>query len=63
MIAPVVQDSNATIDGVNRSMSDSTVFVTATTEEGGSITYKVSMVRNLIGWKISSVDLYFASQG
>jgi hypothetical protein len=44
-------------------MSDSTVFVTATTEEGGSVTYKVSMVRNLIGWKISSVDLYFASQG
>ena len=59
---PVVQDANAVVDGVNMSMSESTAFVTATTPEGGEVTYKVSMVRDLIGWKVSNVELYFPSQ-
>lgn len=62
MIAPVVQDSNVEIDGTNRSMSDSVVYATARTSQGGQITYKISMVRDLIGWKISGVELYFPSQ-
>ncbi|MDE8703023.1 tetratricopeptide repeat protein [Adlercreutzia equolifaciens] len=62
MLDPVVADSNVTIDGVNRSMSDSTVYATATTEGGGSVQYKISMVRDGIGWKISNVELYFPSQ-
>lgn len=61
-LAPVVQDSDVQIDGVNRSMSESSVFATATTEEGGQIIYKVSLVRDLIGWKVSGVELYFPSQ-
>ena len=58
----VVTDPNAVVDGVNRSMTESSVFVTATTDEGGEVTYKVSMVRDLASWKISNVELYFPSQ-
>ena len=62
MIEPVVTDANPTIDGMDKSMSDSTVYVTAKTPEGGDVTYKVSLVRDMISWKVSSVGLTFASQ-
>lgn len=62
MVAPVVQDPNVEIDGINRSMTDSVVYATAKTSQGGQITYKISMVRDFIGWKISGVELYFPSQ-
>ena len=58
----VAADPDARVDGVNRSMTESEVFVTATTDEGGQVTYRVSMVRDLASWKISNVELYFASQ-
>ncbi len=62
MLDFVVKDPNATVDGVNMSMSESVAFVTATTPEGGKVTYKVSMVRDLIGWDVFDVQLYFPSQ-
>ena len=58
----VVTDSNVTIDGVSRSMTESTVYATAKTEEGGSVQYRISMVRDGITWKVSNVELYFPSQ-
>ena len=62
-IAAIIEPgSTAKVDGVNKSMNSSTVYVTATTPEGGDVTYEVSMVRDMIGWKVSGVDLYFASQ-
>ena len=54
--------STITVDGVSRGTSASTAYVTATTPKGGTVTYEVSLVRDLIGWKVSNVDLYFASQ-
>lgn len=54
--------SSPVVDGMDKSMSDSTVYVTAKTAEGGDVQYKVSLVRNLIGWKVSNVELYFPSQ-
>ena len=30
--------------------------------QGGDITYEVSLVRDMIGWKVSNLELYFASQ-
>ena len=54
--------STIVVDGVSRGTTASTAYVTATTPEGGKITYEVDLVRNLIGWKVSDVDLYFASQ-
>lgn len=62
MVEPVVQDAQVAINGIDKSMSDSTVYATAQTAEGGSVQYKVSLVRDLIGWKVSSIELYFPSQ-
>ena len=62
MIEPVVTDPNVVVDGVNRSMTESTVYATATTEGGGAIQYRISMVRDGISWKVSNVELYFPSQ-
>ena len=42
-------------------MTDSVVYATATTPEGGFLTYRINMVRDLIGWKVSSIELYFPS--
>ena len=58
----IEKGSTIKVDGVNKTMSSSTAYVTATTPEGGEVTYEVSMVRDMIGWKVSGVDLYFASQ-
>jgi hypothetical protein len=58
----IEEGSTVTVDGVDRSMSASKVYVTAKTPEGGDVTYAVSMVRDMIGWKVSDVELYFASQ-
>ncbi|HIW77278.1 MULTISPECIES: tetratricopeptide repeat protein [Gordonibacter] len=62
MIDPVVADPNAVVNGVDKSMSNSTVYLTAKTEQGGDIQYKVSLVRDMIGWKVSNIEPYFASQ-
>lgn len=62
MVESVVADSNPTINGSDKSMSDSTVYVTAKTDQGGDAQYKVSLVRDMIGWKVSNVELYFPSQ-
>lgn len=58
----LVQDSDPTIDGVDKSMSSSTVYVTADTGQGGTVSYRVTLSRDLIGWKVSDVSLYFPSQ-
>ena len=58
----IVQDNNVTIDGVNQSMNESTVYATATTSNNGKVTYKISMSRDQIGWKVADVQLYFTSQ-
>ncbi|MDO4290364.1 MAG: tetratricopeptide repeat protein [Eggerthellaceae bacterium] len=62
IVDQLVTDSDATVDGVNRSMSESTVYVTAHHEKGGEIVYEVSMVRDMIGWKVSNAKVYNASQ-
>jgi tetratricopeptide (TPR) repeat protein len=55
-------NSTIAINGVDRSTSTSTVYVTLTTAEGGKVDYSVQLVRDMIGWKVAGVDLYFASQ-
>lgn len=62
MVDPVVSDSSPVIDGINKSMSNSEAYVTAKTPEGGHVQYKISFVRDIIGWKVSDVELYFSSQ-
>ena len=58
----LVQDASPTIDGIDKSMSSSVAYVTADAGEGGTISYQVQMSRDLIGWKVSDVSLYFPSQ-
>lgn len=62
MIELVPQDNDVTIDGMDKSMSDSTAYVTADLPEGGQMKYKVSLVRDMIGWKVANVDYYASSQ-
>ncbi len=62
VMATVVQDSDVTVDGVDKTVSSSAVYVTADTPEGGQVQYKVSMVRDLLTWKVADIELYFASQ-
>ncbi len=58
----VVQDANVQVNGVDRSLGESTVYATAKTPQGGSIMYRITMVRDMLGWKVSNVELYFPSQ-
>ena len=62
LVELVVEDPEVTIDGMNKSMTETTAYATARTPQGGDVEYKLSLVRSGIGWKISSIELYFASQ-
>lgn len=59
--AMICQDPNVRIDAVIRSVNDSTVYATGQTDKGADVTYKIKMTRNFVGWKISNVELSFAS--
>ncbi|WP_455139738.1 tetratricopeptide repeat protein [Thermophilibacter sp.] len=48
--------AEVTVNGVDRSMSTSTVTLTATLAGGGEQDYTIEMVRDGIGWKVSSVE-------
>lgn len=61
MTTSIPQDSKIAIDGINMTASESEAFVTLTTENGGNVMYRVLLVRNFVGWQISSVELYFPS--
>lgn len=61
-VALIPQGGHATIDGIDKTMTSSTAYVTVTTPQGGSVQYVVSMVRDGISWKVSDIDLYFASK-
>ena len=60
--ALIPNGSTISIDGIDKSMSSSTAYVTLTTPKGGDVSYRVQLVRDMIGWKVSDLDLYFASQ-
>ena len=55
--------SKINIDGIDKSMSSSTAYVTLTTPKGGDVQYVATLVRDkMIGWKVADIDLYFASR-
>lgn len=58
----VVQTEDVKIDGVDRAMDHSEVYATSETSEGGEVQYKISLTRDLIGWKITDVSLNFSSE-
>lgn len=62
LVELLVEDPEVVIDGMNKSMTETTAYVTAQTPQGGDVDYKISLVRSGVGWKISNIELYFASQ-
>ncbi|MDO4428099.1 MAG: tetratricopeptide repeat protein [Atopobiaceae bacterium] len=55
--------SGAEVDvtGIDRSMTESTVYLTATLSSGGQQDYVIEMARDGIGWKVSSVSTAYLS--
>jgi len=62
LINMIPEGATANVVGLEKSMSESSVYLEVTTKQGGTIYYKLTMVRDLIGWKISNIELYFNSQ-
>lgn len=58
----VVQTDDVSIIGVDRSMDSSEVYASAATADGGDVEYRITFARDLIGWKITNVELNFASE-
>lgn len=61
MLDPVIADAKVKIDAVQSQSTESTVYASASTGKGGSITYKITLARDFLGWKISGIELYFPS--
>ncbi len=61
MTSSITPGCDISIDGINKTASESEAFVTLTTDKGGKVTYHVLLVRHFIGWEISGVELYFLS--
>ncbi len=61
-MACVGKTSDIEINAVERSMMDSTATVTANLPEGGKTRYIITMGRDVIGWKVTNIELVFASQ-
>ncbi|WP_293820033.1 tetratricopeptide repeat protein [uncultured Parolsenella sp.] len=55
--------ASVTVSGVDRTTASSEALVSATLASGGTQDYKVALVRDGVGWKVTSVELSFASQG
>ncbi|WP_322155752.1 tetratricopeptide repeat protein [Paratractidigestivibacter sp.] len=54
--------ATVSVDGVDRSKDETTVHLVATLSGGGQQQYTVSMVRDIISWKVTSVSTEFASE-
>lgn len=51
--------TGVSVEGVDRSMNDSSVLVTATLSAGGEQSYLVTLVREGIGWKVDGVTVEY----
>ena len=54
--------SSVAVVGEVNDLTTAKVYVDATTPEGGTVPYEISLVRNGVGWKITGATLYFTSQ-
>jgi hypothetical protein len=59
MVAPT-----ATLDvvDVDSQMSEAEAIVAAHLRDGGTLHYEIKLERDVLGWKISDLNLIFASQ-
>lgn len=54
--------SSVAVVGEVNDLTTAKVYVDATTLEGGTVPYEISLVRDGVGWKITGATLYFTSQ-
>lgn len=54
--------STVAVVGESNDFTTAKVYVDATTPEGGEVPYEVTLVRDGMGWKVTSATLYFTSQ-
>jgi Tfp pilus assembly protein PilF len=57
----VAKSSNISIVGIDSKMRESRMLVNVTLPEGDTIHYHVDLVRDFISWKISGIEMTFAS--
>jgi len=64
-IASVLPSSSTgvKVTGVDRTMTETTVFCTATLQAGGEQSYEIHLLRDGISWKVASVSAVYPSQG
>lgn len=55
-------DGSAQIVGMDATMSDCVAIVQTKLAQGGTLTYRVSLVRQGIGWKVSNVERVIVSE-
>ena len=55
-------DATIQVNGCDRSMTESTVHLTATLSAGGEMDYTLTMRRDGVGWKVSEVTPEYRSQ-
>lgn len=55
--------SSVKVTGVDRTMTETTVFCTVTLQAGGEQSYEVHLLRDGISWKVASVSAVYPSQG
>ncbi|WP_251198130.1 tetratricopeptide repeat protein [Anaerotardibacter muris] len=58
----IATGSSVEVVGESNDFTTAKVYVNATTPEGGTVPYEISMVRDGMGWKVTSATLYFTSQ-
>lgn len=58
----LVKGSTPEVKGIDRSMTESTVYVTAKLSQGGEQDYTIKMVRDGISWKLVSLETTYTSQ-
>jgi tetratricopeptide (TPR) repeat protein len=57
----IARSSEVTIISIESTMRESQVLLSAKLPEGGTVNYRVELARNFVGWKISGIDMVFAS--
>lgn len=58
----VATGSSIEVVGESNDFTTAKVYVSATTPEGGTVPYEISLVRDGTGWKVTGATLYFTSQ-
>lgn len=62
IVDAIAPGSTVSVLGETNDLTTAKVYVDATTPEGGTVPYEISLVRDGIGWKITGATLYFTSQ-